>query len=120
MLFFYAQCVEHLARHELGQSLMMSKEMLIRFGATVVHKVEPPNLERFRAICSALGLNWINNKPASVEEGRDTILTVLRERGLDISEEQRVRIAECEDIQRLRSWIDRLGTITCAADLLGI
>lgn len=60
MLFFHAQCIEMMARHKLGQNIIMSKKFIARTGRTVVHKVEPPNKERFRAICKALGVNWID------------------------------------------------------------
>ena len=65
MLFFYAQCVEHMTRHELGQNIIMSSGFIARVGQTVVHNVEPPNKERFRAICSHLGLEWIDSNPDS-------------------------------------------------------
>jgi hypothetical protein len=60
MLFFYAQCVEHAARHTLGQSVIMTQSLLVRIGPTVVHDVRPPNKARFRAICAALGIHWID------------------------------------------------------------
>ena len=60
MLFFHAQCIEMMARHELGQTIVMSKKFITRVGSTVVHKVEPVNKERFRAICNAIGIQWID------------------------------------------------------------
>ncbi|OGU63928.1 MAG: hypothetical protein A2499_08895 [Stygiobacter sp. RIFOXYC12_FULL_38_8] len=61
MLFFHANCIEMLARHELGQDIMMSNNFLVRVGKTVVHHVEPPNKERFRSICRSLGLQWVDS-----------------------------------------------------------
>lgn len=60
MLFFHAQCIEMMARHKLGQNIVMTNKFIARLGRTVIHKVEPPNKERFRSICKALGLNWID------------------------------------------------------------
>lgn len=65
MLFFHAQCIEMMARHKLGQDIVMSNGFISRIGKTVVHNVEPPNKERFRAICSHLGLEWIDSDPDS-------------------------------------------------------
>lgn len=65
MLFFYAQCVEHLTRHELGQNILMTPRSIVRIGATAVHNVTPVNKERFRAICDRLGLHWIDSNPDS-------------------------------------------------------
>jgi len=63
MLFFYAQCVEHLERHVLGQNIIMSSGFIGVVGRTVVHKVEPPNKERFRSLCTRLGITWIDSDP---------------------------------------------------------
>ena len=63
MLFFYANCVEHLARHELGQTILMTDGLLVRAGNTVVHRVEPFNKKRFRAHLKLLGLEWIDTSP---------------------------------------------------------
>jgi hypothetical protein len=63
MLFFYAQNVEHLARHKLGQNIIMTDGFLARLGRTVVHDVSPPDKVRFRAICAALGLEWVDSDP---------------------------------------------------------
>jgi len=63
MLFFYAKNVEHLARHQLGQNIMMTDGFLARLGNTVVHNVTPVDKIRFRAICKALGLEWVDSEP---------------------------------------------------------
>lgn len=60
MLFFHAQCIEMLARHELGQNILMTNKFISCVGRTVVHNVEPPNKERFSSICRSLGLRWID------------------------------------------------------------
>jgi hypothetical protein len=65
MLFFFAQCLEHRARHKLGFDILMKPGvpgLLARIGPTVVHAVEPPNDERFRYICKKLGLEWIDSR----------------------------------------------------------
>jgi len=62
MLFFHAQCIEMMARHKLGQNIIMSNNRISRSGPTVVHKAEPPDEERFRGICKTLGLNWIDSE----------------------------------------------------------
>ncbi|NQT56944.1 MAG: hypothetical protein HQ551_12040 [Desulfobacteraceae bacterium] len=66
MLFFHAQCIEMMARHKLGQNIIMSKGFIARMGKTVVHKAEPPNNERFRNICKALGLSWIDTDESNL------------------------------------------------------
>jgi len=66
MLFFYAQSLEHLARHQLGQTIIMSKGFIARLGKTVVHSAESPNLERFRKLCWSVGIDWEDGVP----EGR--------------------------------------------------
>ncbi len=69
MLFFYAQCIEHLARHRLGQDIVMaagtpgSPGFIARLGRTVVHDVQPPDKGRFRLICETLGIEWIDTEP---------------------------------------------------------
>ena len=63
MLFFYAQCVEHLVRHELGQNVVMTRRSITRVGTTKIHDVTPVNKERFRSICDRLGLNWVDSNP---------------------------------------------------------
>ena len=118
MLFFYARCVEHLTRHTLGQDIVMTEGFIARVGRTLVHAVEPPNPARFRALCSQLGLQWINNRPDSLEEARETILSVLRDRGLAVSEGFTDRLSGCSDMQLLVSWIDKLPDVSSADDLL--
>jgi hypothetical protein len=63
MLFFYAQNLEHLARHQVGFDIIMTPGFIARLGSTVVHRVEPPNKERFRHFCKQLGLEWIDTEP---------------------------------------------------------
>lgn len=63
MLFFFAQCLEHLARHQLGQNIVMTEGLLLRLGSTVVHDVKPVDKGRFRMICRALGLEWVDTEP---------------------------------------------------------
>jgi hypothetical protein len=60
MLFFYAQNLEHLSRHQVGFDVIMTPGLIARLGRTVVHRVEPPNKERFRYFCKQLGLEWID------------------------------------------------------------
>lgn len=63
MLFFYAQNLEHLARHQLGFDFAMTPGLIARLGPTVVHGIEPPNKERFRYFCKELGLEWVDTEP---------------------------------------------------------
>jgi len=49
-------------RHDLGQTVIMSKKMIARIGRTVVHSVEPPSDERFAALCDQLGLTWVDSR----------------------------------------------------------
>jgi hypothetical protein len=120
MHFFYARCVEHITRHQLGQTIVMSAGFIARLGPTVVHDVEPPNPARFRALCSHLGLEWINSRPDSLEEARETILSVLRQRGLAVSDTFADRLSRCSDIQLLIRWIDKLPDASSADELLGL
>lgn len=64
MLWFYAQCIEQLARHTLGFDILMSPGFIARLGGTVVHEIRPIDKDRFRATCSALGLRWIDTDEA--------------------------------------------------------
>jgi hypothetical protein len=62
MLFLYAQGLEVMNRFDLGFDIIMqpgTPGRLTRLGRTVVHRSEPPNEERFRAICQWLGLRLI-------------------------------------------------------------
>ena len=65
LLFFFANCVEHLARHELGFDILMTGGLMLRAGPTIVHSSEPFNDERFRKICKRLGLHWIDTRNIS-------------------------------------------------------
>lgn len=60
MLWFYAQCVEMLARHTLGMNIVMCPGLFARVGQTKVHEVRPVDKKRFRATCASLGLQWID------------------------------------------------------------
>jgi hypothetical protein len=108
MLFFFAQCVELLSRSEIGHDMAMSEGMLARLGPTVVHRLDPPNPERFRYMCSLLGLNWIDNEPKTVDEARSTILSVLGQRGISVSDEFKRDLTSCDDLAVLKEWINRL------------
>lgn len=65
MLSFFAQNLEHLARHRLGFDFIMTPGLIARLGRTVVHSVEPPNDERFRYFCQQLGLEWVDSRKPS-------------------------------------------------------
>jgi hypothetical protein len=60
MLFFYAQCLELVARHTLGFDILMGPGFIAKAGDTVVHEVRPIDKNRFRATCVHLGLRWID------------------------------------------------------------
>jgi hypothetical protein len=71
--------------------------------------IDPEFGERFRA-------RWLrdvhNAHQRGFAEGRATgkvgaILEVLQARGLELSEEQRQRIASCRDLDRLSAWLER-------------
>ena len=62
LLFFFANCVEHLARHELGFDIVMTHGLMLRAGPTILHSSEPFNNDRFRKICKRLGLHWIDTR----------------------------------------------------------
>lgn len=46
------------------------------------------------------------------------VLRVLEVRGIPVSEEVRERIANCTDLARVSAWLDRVGTVERAEDLL--
>ncbi|WP_179278885.1 hypothetical protein [Actinomadura mexicana] len=47
------------------------------------------------------------------------MLRVLKNRGVEVSEEERKRILECTDIARLETWLDRSLTVRVAAEISG-
>lgn len=119
MLFFYAQSIEHLARHTLGQNIVMTDRLLARVGRTVVHEERPPDNARFDALCTILGLRWVNDRPATIQEGHQTILRVLEERNLVITESVRLAIIQCADLELLSKIIPLACTVELAEELLG-
>ncbi|SNR76351.1 hypothetical protein SAMN06265355_106351 [Actinomadura mexicana] len=48
-----------------------------------------------------------------------SVLRVLKNRGVEVSEEERKRILECTDIARLETWLDRSLTVRVAAEISG-
>ena len=51
-------------------------------------------------------------------EGRaGAILRVLDRRGIDVSDEDRERIASCDDLDMLDLWLDRAITATSASEV---
>jgi hypothetical protein len=48
---------------------------------------------------------------------RNTVLMVLKARGLDVTESQRKRVAECADLDQLKKWSEAALTATSADDL---
>lgn len=62
MLFFYAQCLELLARHTLSFPVLMTPGLLARTRRASVQRIGPPNKERFRSTCANLGLQWIDTE----------------------------------------------------------
>jgi hypothetical protein len=68
MKFFYAQCVEHMARHTLGFDIVMSRGFLARVGRLVVHDERPVDKPLFRRICKEFGINWVDSNPDGAAE----------------------------------------------------
>lgn len=51
-------------------------------------------------------------------EGKaESVLRVLKARGISISEDDRTRITACTDPETLNTWLDRAGTIDTADQL---
>ena len=48
----------------------------------------------------------------------DTLLMVLRSRGVEVSPELEQRIMACSDPVQLATWLQRVATVTSAAELL--
>ena len=67
--------------------------------------------------------HWLDKgREEGREEGRaegeiNSILMVLDARGLEISDEARERIRQCEDLSQLGTWVRRAATVTSAEDL---
>jgi len=59
MVFLYAKLVEHFTRHNLHQTIIVAEGLVMRVGRTVARDVQPPNKDRFRAICKCLGLELV-------------------------------------------------------------
>ena len=58
-------------------------------------------------------------KAEGLAEGkREDLLTVLLERGLPLTDEERARIEKCTDVEQLRLWHRRAITAASAADVL--
>ncbi|EFF91665.1 conserved hypothetical protein [Streptomyces sp. e14] len=58
------------------------------------------------------------------DEGRaqgraEDVLLVLEQRGLEISEEVRRRVTECDDLDVLRTWLTRAVTVAKPEDIFG-
>jgi hypothetical protein len=49
----------------------------------------------------------------------DALLTLLQARGLPVSDEQRVRIAGCTDLELLAQWIRKAATVSSTEELFG-
>src|SRR5512133_330687 len=53
-------------------------------------------------------------------EGKaDSVLEVLDARGIVVTQEQRRRILECSDLERLGAWLRRAATVADASGLFG-
>jgi hypothetical protein len=52
-----------------------------------------------------------------IEGERNTVLMVLKARGLDVTDSQRKRVAECADLDQLKKWSEAALTATSADDL---
>lgn len=58
MIFFYANCVEMMARHKLQNNFQFCDNYLIKNEETRVLEASPVNKTRFTNLCKELGLNW--------------------------------------------------------------
>lgn len=61
-------------------------------------------------------------KAEGIAEGKaegeaEAILLVLEARGLEITAQERARIAECTDLAQLKAWVTRAATVPSTSDL---
>jgi hypothetical protein len=47
----------------------------------------------------------------------EAILLVLESRGIPATEEQRSQFLSCTDLKQLKSWLERVGTVSSAEEL---
>ena len=52
-----------------------------------------------------------------IEGERQALLEVLQARGLEVTEEQRARIADCADPDQLKAWVRGAVTAVATSDL---
>lgn len=73
-------------------------------------RAELPYYDTFLAQAAAEG---------KAEGKASSVLRVLKNRGIEVSEEERKRILECTDTARLDTWLDRSLTVQTAAEVFG-
>lgn len=56
-------------------------------------------------------------KEGKAEGKAEDIIDVLEARGLDVSEDDRARIASCTDLRQLKTWVKRAATVEKAGEL---
>jgi hypothetical protein len=57
-------------------------------------------------------------KAEGLAEGEaEAILLVLKSRGIPVTEEQQSQFTGCTDLQQLRIWLERVGTVSSADEL---
>jgi hypothetical protein len=47
----------------------------------------------------------------------EAILLVLESRGIPVTAEQRSQFLSCTDLKQLKSWLERVGTVSSAEEL---
>ncbi len=60
MIFFYANCVEMMARHKLQSNFQFCDNYLIKNEEARVLEAKPVNKTRLTNLCREFGLNWID------------------------------------------------------------
>ena len=103
---------------------VLSEKMLSRLREVAMHPdrvPERPAVRKLRLFLEQKGRaeGLAAGKAEGLAEGkREDLLTVLLERGLPLTDEERARIEKCTDVEQLRLWHRRAITAASAADVL--
>jgi hypothetical protein len=111
---------------------VLSDKMLSRLREAAMHPdrvPERPATRKLRLFLESIGekRGRAEGKAEGRAEGkaegraegkREDLLTVLSERGLSLTEEQRARIEKCTDVEQLGLWLRRAITAASVADVL--
>jgi hypothetical protein len=64
------------------------------------------------------GHHYGPGKTEGKAEGKvEAILLVLESRGILVTDEQRSQFLSCTDLKQLKSWLERVGTVSSAGEL---